>query len=99
LNFGLSSKQFELLDTLVFKKLKQAGARVWVFGSRATGEQHQFSDIDVLYEHPKGINLSLIAKIKEAAEESALSIEVDLVNSSDLSNAYKERIMKQRIEV
>ena len=99
MSFGLSLPQFALLEKLVLMPLKQAGARVWVFGSRATGEYHRFSDIDLLYEFPDNTNLSLIAKITEAIEESALSIEVDLVDMNHLSTTYQERIIKQLIEL
>ena len=95
--FGLSVEDFNNLQDLAIKPLKQCGSQVWVFGSRARGDQRPFSDIDILYSSPqKPID---IGQISENLENSFLPIKVDLVCLEDLSQNYKDQILMDRQEV
>lgn len=97
--FGLTEKQYELLNTLAIEPLKKANCKVWVFGSRAKGHFQKFSDIDLLYESPHELELGFLYKIKNDLEESNSPIKVDIVNIKDLADSYKENILKARIEI
>lgn len=94
MKYGLEDRQWELLETLVIQPLKKAGAQVWIFGSRATGRNHKFSDIDILYSGE--IPSSLISRILEDAEESTLPIKLDLVAAGNLAESYKESVLRER---
>jgi predicted nucleotidyltransferase len=48
--FGLSDHEYELLAQLAISPLQKCGAKVWIFGSRARGDQRLYSDIDLLYK-------------------------------------------------
>jgi predicted nucleotidyltransferase len=74
--FGLTLDQFEILKTLVLKPLKERKAKVFVFGSRARGTHHVFSDIDILFEENLNNPISLVelSLIKENIENSNLTI-------------------------
>ena len=95
--FGLSQPHWELLTKLLFRPVKEAGGRVWIFGSRARGDYRQFSDLDVLIGGP--ITRDLISTIGEQLEESTLPIRVDLVLEPDLAETYHAGVMKERVEV
>jgi uncharacterized protein len=95
--FGISSPHWELLTLLLLDPIKKAGGRVWLFGSRARGDHHRFSDVDTLIDGP--ISPTLLSSISENLEESALPIRVDLVLESDLADAYRIGVMKERIEI
>lgn len=97
--FGLKKEQYQTLAVLAIEPLKNAGCRVWVFGSRATGEFQKFSDIDLLYEAPEELALSFIFKIKSALQDSDFPIKVDIVNLKNLAESYREGVLKSRIEV
>jgi len=99
--FGLSNEQFEILKKIVIDPLKKEGARVFVYGSRARGKHHEFSDIDILFEEVDGraIDPIVLSKIKEEIEESHLAIAVDLVNSKDLAESYRAQVEQDRILV
>ncbi|MFN8845848.1 MAG: nucleotidyltransferase family protein, partial [Bdellovibrionales bacterium] len=97
--FGLTSEQFEIVNSLVIKPLKNRNCRVWIFGSRSTGKFQKFSDLDILYESTDEIELSFIFNIKSNIEESNLPIKVDIVNIKDLAESYSEEILKNRILV
>lgn len=101
MKFGLKDCDFEILDKIVIKPLQLLGARVYVFGSRATGNHHPFSDIDLLVEVEEtssAINRALI-DIRDNIEESAFPVKVDLVMASDLIQSYQSSVMKDRIEI
>lgn len=101
MKFGLSDDQVKVFYDLVVEPLKKNKAQVFVFGSRARGQHHPFSDIDVLYVENESFPLSaeVISQIKEAAEESKLTIKVDLVNRSSLAKSYVESVEKDLVQL
>jgi predicted nucleotidyltransferase len=101
MKFGLDNKQFTIFYNLVVAPLKSYGAKVYVFGSRATGKNHPFSDIDILFEENPNqkIPQSAITKISMDAEESDLVVKVDLVKSSELAKSFSERVNAEKIEI
>lgn len=95
--FGLSSDELDLLRNLLIERLKKAGAKVWIFGSRARGDHGPFSDIDILYQLPSGkLALSDLSLIREALEESHLPYKVDVVAFDDLAQSYVPEIIRDR---
>lgn len=99
MKFGLSDKQLKILENIVVSPLKNWEVKVWIFGSRARGDFKEFSDIDLLYELPKDIELpdSFIFKIISEIEDSDLIYKIDLVNIADLAESYKSSVLKDRI--
>lgn len=97
--FGLEDHQLELFLKLVVLPLKKHGSKVWVFGSRARGDQKAFSDLDVLYEHLTDDFSQIVSGIKERIEDSQFPFTVDLVAVQDLANAYAPSVLKDRVEV
>lgn len=101
MKFGLSDSDFQILLNLVLEPLKKKSIKLYIFGSRATGRQHKFSDLDLLIEPPndKPISVSELSEIKEAIEESRFPIKVDFVLMDELAESYKDRILKEKIEI
>ena len=100
MKFGLSQEQYQLLEDLVIGPLKKKGAKVWIFGSRARGDHHKYSDIDLLYEpQQEGLEPELISSLNENAENSDLSYKVDLVSTEDLAKSYWPGVQQERVEV
>lgn len=93
--FGIAPEEFSLLDRLVLTPLKVAEARVFLFGSRARGDNSEFSDVDLLVEGD--VPSSLLAKVSEDIEESLFPYRVDLVPVGTLAAAYLPTVMKDRI--
>jgi predicted nucleotidyltransferase len=91
----MSDEQFSLLNKLVLEPMKNHGASVYLFGSRATGRHHPYSDVDLLYsgEIP-GIVMS---EVKEAIEESSFPFKVDIVRDSELAESYRPTVIQQMI--
>lgn len=99
MKFNLSDSEYNQLTKLVIEPLKKSGLKVYIFGSRARGNSHPFSDIDILYSYENiepEFNAS-ISQIKEAVEESNFPFKVDLVNEKDLAASYRESVFKERV--
>jgi predicted nucleotidyltransferase len=101
MKFGLTSEEFKILEEILFKPLKVHSARVWIFGSRARGDQKKFSDIDVLYslKEEESLPSGLLFEIKDRLENSDLPYKVDLVEEKDLAKSYRENVLRDRVEV
>ena len=96
--FGLSSRDWEILNSECILPLKKAGAKVWIFGSRARGDYRMHSDADILYVSAIPLG-ALLLRIKERLEESRLSIKVDLVSEADLAQSHRESVMRDRVVI
>lgn len=95
MSYGLTDDEFALLDRLALQPLISAGAKVYIFGSRARGQHRKFSDVDLLVESTNDLT-RLIAAITEALEESNFPLKVDLVPSQDLASSYRESVWRDR---
>lgn len=100
MKFGLKDSDFNFLEKNLIVPLKDRGFRVYIFGSRATGKNHPFSDVDILIEGEVSVeNDSKIGAIKELFEESNFPYKIDLVNEKHLAESYRPSVMKDRIEM
>ena len=95
--FGISESHWEIVTKLLLQPIKAAGGRVWLFGSRARGDYQQFSDLDVLIGGP--IPPGLLSSVGESLEESTLPFRVDLVFEPNLADAYRNGVVKERVEI
>ncbi len=70
-----------------------SGARVSVFGSRATGRGLKpHSDLDLLIDSPVELPLMAMADVREALAESDLPFSVDLLDRGDASAEFLARL-------
>ncbi len=101
MKFGLSEEQFKILNEILIQPLKKKKAKVYIFGSRARGKSHPFSDVDVLFEESADSSISAaeLSKIKEELEESRLTVTIDIVSSKDLAKSFVESVQRERVEV
>lgn len=83
---------------IVLRALAGREVRVFLFGSRARGEAHPASDIDigVLPEEP--LPRGLLAELREALEESAIPQTVDLVDLSEADPGFRARVLAEGVE-
>lgn len=92
-------KDFEKLKKKIVAILKSKGIKkAGIFGSFARGEQKRGSDIDILVEVPKKINLYDFVGIKLELEDN-LGKKVDLVEYSTIKERIKRRILCEEIRI
>jgi uncharacterized protein len=71
------------------------GARVAVFGSRATGRARPFSDLDLLVMEPRHLTWTQRADLRDAFEASDLPFKVDVVELDSLPEGMARRAQEQ----
>ena len=96
MKFGLADNDFNKLVKIAIEPLVKAGAKIWVFGSRARGDYQKFSDLDLYIETNKNLD-NLIEKVKEELIDSDLPIKVDLAQSKYFASAYKESLNQDKV--
>ena len=74
-----------------------ADSKVFLFGSRAKGDQSKSSDIDIGVISGK-LNRKLIIKLKEIISESFVPFNVDIVDFSKVDEDFKKEALRSIIE-
>jgi predicted nucleotidyltransferase len=82
---------------IVLAGLGAARVRVYLFGSRATGGAREGSDIDVAVLPLEPLTPGLLARIRDAPEESRVPWTVDLVDLSTASPALREHVEREGV--
>jgi predicted nucleotidyltransferase len=94
-------------DSPVIKRLKSVNSqlnknfgvsKIGIFGSYSRGEEKKGSDIDVLVEFNKPVNLFEFSRLKSFISNH-LGVEVDLVTPGALKPLIKEKILKNIIYI
>ena len=94
--YGLSAEELSYLSTHVVAPIEQRGGKVWLFGSRARGAHHRYSDVDLLIEGNKRDLCALLGQLKEELGESNFPFAVDLVFADDLAASYADSVLRER---
>ena len=82
---------------IVLSKLRGYRADVFLFGSRATGGAGRYSDIDVGILPRESLPVGLLAELREALEESRIIYDVDVVDLSEVSDAFRSRVISEGV--
>jgi len=92
---ALTAAQRTLLRRVVQATLP--GARVAVFGSRATGRARPFSDVDLLVLDPSPLTWQQRTALVDALEASELPFRVDVVEAAAVPADILERIRGEAV--
>ncbi len=76
----------------ILKNFLPADAKVWVFGSRATGKTRRASDLDLAVDAGRPLMLTETARLSESFDEAPLPFAVDVVDLQSISEAFKSSI-------
>jgi predicted nucleotidyltransferase len=98
MKFGLTQRQFQYIQEVVVTPLKNSGAKVWIFGSRARKDHGKFSDLDLMVESEEDISL-LVSEIQEALENGNFPYKVDIVHNKDFADSYRESFELDKVEL
>ncbi len=74
------------------------GVRVWVFGSRAGGDNRTWSDLDLAVEGPGGaVPEDALLLLDDAFEDSELSLRVDVVDLDGVSAGFRRVVESEAV--
>jgi len=91
------SSDLDEVRRLVTRGLQGYRARLFLFGSWATGNAGPTSDIDVAVMPIDPIPREVLSDIREALEESLVVCPVDLVDLSEASDDFRQRILREGV--
>lgn len=75
--------------------LRSFNVDVYLFGSAAKGNMTRHSDIDVAVLAKEPLPSGLLAKVRDALEQSNILYNVDLVDLSEAPEEFKVKVLQQ----
>jgi predicted nucleotidyltransferase len=72
--------------------------RVFLFGSRARADAAPFSDIDIALLASAPLPRALLSRLRDALEESAIPVRVDLVDLEVADPAFRRAVLAEAVE-
>jgi len=91
------SEDLKAVRKIVCERLKDYKVKVYLYGSRARGKAHRYSDIDVAVLPLEPVPGWVLAEIRDALEESNILYSVDLVNLYETNARFRERVLREGI--
>jgi len=98
MKFGLTEDQYRYIQGIIIVPLKNQGATIWMFGSRARGDYQEFSDLDFMVESKEDISAS-VGKILEILENGNFPYKVDIVQSKNLAESYRKSFERDKVKL
>jgi len=91
----LDKKILTVVKQILFRYLDPKDYSTFIFGSRATGSDEPYSDIDIGIEGAP-LSAKTLIELQEEFEESDLPFRVDIVDFSTVNDKFKQ-VAKQHI--
>ncbi len=82
---------------MVVAALAGTDAEIWLFGSCARGDAGHLSDIDIAIESATPLPVGLLARLREALEESTIPYRVEIVDLRDADPRFREAVHAEGI--
>jgi uncharacterized protein len=82
---------------IILTRLENYRARVYLFGSQATGKARLYSDIDVAVLSLQKLPVSMFSEIREELEESDIVRTVDVVDLTEADESFRQRVEKEGV--
>jgi predicted nucleotidyltransferase len=80
---------------IVTRELSDFPARVFLFGSRASGCARTTSDIDVAIDATLPLPAGLMGRLREALEESPIPYRVDVVDLAEVEEPFLQKVRRE----
>ncbi len=87
----------DMIKEIILKRVPLDKYAVFLFGSRAVGNAHQMSDIDVGILGEMPLPLLIKADIEETISESIVPFRVDLIEFNQADTRFKEEALTKII--
>lgn len=98
----LSRKPFKtdfegLAKEIILKELQAYDCKIFLFGSRATKNNHRFSDMDIGVIPGKNFDAKILFSITEKLNDSVIPFKVQVVNFAAVTETFKQEALKNII--
>ena len=97
MNIDLAPKQIETVTCILARLVPNY--EVVAFGSRVKGHARKYSDLDLAIKGKEPLEFSRYAQLRQAFEESALPINVDILDWHTIPERFRENIEKKYVVV
>ncbi len=96
---NLEPKHIHFLEQLISKHFLNLKIKVFFFGSRVSGKNQKYSDVDILIESLESTEIlrRKIFFLSEDLKESNFPFKTDIVLARDLAESYKDNIEKKEL--
>jgi predicted nucleotidyltransferase len=95
----LDNNQLNQIRNIVHPLLPDNSYKVFVFGSRATGNNRPFSDVDIGILGNKILPSEKYIKMTESFENSDLPFKVDVVDFMLVTDRFKKQALTHIIDI
>lgn len=92
-----SSHYLQEIRQLLLKRLEGRRAKIFLFGSMATGQSRHTSDIDLGVFPLETLPVGLLSEIREELDESSIPYRVKLIDLSRVPPQFAARIQKEGV--
>ncbi|MDO5650899.1 MAG: nucleotidyltransferase domain-containing protein [Moraxella sp.] len=89
-DIGISTQEQAIITSIIEQIIPQYA--VYAFGSRVTHTARAYSDLDIVIMSDEPLSLWVLAQLKAAFDDSALTYPVDVSGWADLSDEFQVRI-------
>ena len=96
-NLQVSKEHLNIIKSLIKEYVPDY--KVVAFGSRVSGTPKPYSDLDLAIIYDEPLDAMLLAKLRLALEESDLPYKVDIVEYVLVSDAFKEVIDSDNLDL
>ena len=93
----MKDKHLLELKKIIKEFSKNERAKVFLFGSRARRDNYVFSDVDLGILPEEKIDKGKISLLREKLENSNIPYKVDLIDLEEVSDDFREEILKGAI--
>ena len=93
----INDPYLERLKEKILSRMKEEKVWIFVFGSRARGDQDRTSDVDIGFLPQGKWNKKKFTLLKEEIENLNIPYKVDLVDFSEVSERFKKEALKDVI--
>jgi predicted nucleotidyltransferase len=87
----------EFTRKIVLERLKNFRAKVYLFGSQATGKARLYSDIDIAIMPLQKLPPAIFSEIYDDLEESDILRKVDVIDLNETDESFRQRVEKEGV--
>lgn len=83
------------IKKIILEYFNDYNCRIFLFGSRARGDNYEFSDIDIGFIADKEIDRKKLTLLREKFEHMNVPYKIEFVDFFNVSDKFKDEAFKQ----